>query len=476
MNRPGRRQSMLASPVLVGAMAVLVTIVCVVLAFQANNGLPFVPRYTLEVRLRDAAELTRGSEVHLGGALIGMVTAVKPARQGNGRAVAVASVELDRSVEPLPTNSTFVVRQKDAIGEKYLAVTPGHSSHTWPDGATVPISQTAATTDLDQVLSMFTPPTRHGVAASTTGFAEALAGRGAAVNDAIGAFVPLVSDLDPVMRDLASPGTRLGGFLRGLGAFTGALAPVAGRQASLYVNLDTTFRSLASVARPYLQDWIAQTPPAFQTVIAGSPRIQAFAIDTAGLFAALRPGIAALPSSAPILADAFATGARTLPPSAALDRRLVALSQSLAGYSASPVVRSGLERVTLTARSLIAPLSFLTPAQTRCNYVSLLLRNIGSTLSDPVGTGTVLRVVIVAIDDVAGGEAVASQAPYLSTGTAGGHNHGPLHVDPYPNTAAPGQTPECSAGNEPYSATHAAIGNPSGNVGLHTDATAGGAK
>lgn len=473
MNRSGRRQPVLASPVLVGAMTVLVTLVCVVLAFQANNGLPFVPRYTLEVRLRDAAELTRGSEVHMGGALIGMVTAVKPARDSDGRAVAAATVELDKSVEPLPTNSTFVVRQKDAIGEKYLDVTPGHSSRTWPDGAAVPISQTGATTDLDQVLSMFTPPTRRGVAASTTGFAEALAGRGAAVNDAIEAFVPLVGDLGPVMRDLSSPHTRLGGFLRGLGAFTGALAPVAAQQASLFVNLDKTFRSLASVARPYLQEWIAQTPPAFQTVIGDSPRIQAFATDTAGLFAALRPGIATLPDSAPVLADAFATGARTLPPSAAFDRRLETLSRTLAGYGASSEVETGLKRVSGTAHSLIAPLRFLTPAQTSCNYVSLFLRNIGSTLSDPVGTGTVLRVVIVAIDDVAGGEAVPSQRPFVSTSTAGGNNHGPLHVNPYPNTDAPGQTPECAAGNEPYSAAHATIGNPAGNVGLHT---AGGAK
>ena len=43
--------------------------------------------------------------------------------------------------------------------------------------------------DFDQVLSMFDPPTRRGVTASTIGFSDGLAGRGTDVNQAIGAFV-----------------------------------------------------------------------------------------------------------------------------------------------------------------------------------------------------------------------------------------------------------------------------------------------
>lgn len=473
MRRRRGRQAALTDPVMIGSLTVLATIVAVVLAFQANNGLPFVPRYGLHVRVRDAAELSRGGEVHMGGALVGLVTSVNAIRQRDGQAVAVLNLELDKSIDPLPVDSRFTVRQKDAIGEKYLDITPGRSERTWPQGATVPVAQTGATTDLDQVLSMFTPPTRRGVSRSTSGFAEALAGRGASVNDAIGAFRPLVDDLGPVMRNLSSPHTQLAGFLRELGAFTGALAPVAQQQASLFENLDGTFRSLASVATPYLQQWIAQTPQTFQTVIQDSPREQAFLKDTAALFADLRPGAATLRTSAPLLASAFAQGTRNLPRTAGLDRRTVSLSRSLAGYAASPVVTHGLARLTLTANRLTPPLSFLTPAQTSCNYVTLFLRNIGSSLSDPVGTGTALRVVIVAIDDVAGGESVPSQSPYLTPGTTGGSNHAPLHVDPYPNTAAPGQVSECSAGKEPFSPASAAIGNPAGNVGTTTEKTTG---
>ena len=114
------------------------------------------------------------------------------------------NLKLNTKVEPLPVDSRFTVRLKGAIGLKYLDVTPGTSSRTLLDGASVPVDQSSATVDLDQVLSMFDQPTRQGVTASTIGFSDALSGRGIALNDAIGAFVPLLIHLEPVARNLAS--------------------------------------------------------------------------------------------------------------------------------------------------------------------------------------------------------------------------------------------------------------------------------
>jgi ABC-type transporter Mla subunit MlaD len=470
--RAGRRESVFQNRVLIGALTVLATIVAVTLAYQANNGLPFVPRYTLHVQIKDAEELTRGGEVHMGGALVGMVSSVDPARDHAGRPIAVLNLRLNRDVEPLPVDSTFTVRLKGAIGLKYLDVVPGHSQHTWADGATVPLTQSSATVDLDQVLSMFNPPTRAGITASTTGFSDALAGRGSDINNAIGAFVPLVRDLGPVAINLSSPRTDLGGFFRGLGRFTGALTPVAVTQASLFSNLNTTFASLASVAFPHIQQWISETPPTFQTVISDSPALQAFIKDTTALFAELRPGFATLPVSAPVLAQAFAVGARNLPGTAGLDQRTVSLAHSLANYSANPTAQAGLDRLTQTAAALRGPLAFLTPVQATCNYATLFLRNIGSALSDGVATGTTLRVVPVAIDnDVLGVESVPSHTVFRTPATDPQQQHGPLHYNPYPYTASPGQPDACAAGNEPFSGKQAVLGNPSHLLGTRTEKT-----
>jgi phospholipid/cholesterol/gamma-HCH transport system substrate-binding protein len=470
VNRRRPEQGMLANPILIGALTVLATIVAVTLAYNANNGLPFVPTYSLHVQIADASELTHGAEVHMrGGALVGSVTTLGATRNAAGQPIAVMNLKLQRSIEPLPANSLFTIRLKGAIGLKYLEITPGNSRQTLPNGATVPMSQTAATVDLDQVLSMFDPPTRAGVAAATVGYSSGFAGRGSDLNSAIHAFLPLLTDLEPVARNLSSPRTGLGGFFHGLEAFTGALVPVAQQQADLYANLDTTFTALASVARPFLQDWISQTPPTFQSVITNSPRLQSFLTDTAGLFADLQPGAVTIPKSAPVLADAFAAGTRNLPGTAGLDQRTVSLSRHVASYGENPAVQQGLDRLTLLSSSLHSPLSFLTPVQATCNYVTLFLRNIGSLLSENVDTGTALRFNQVSIAQALGSEGVASSKPY--TGPVG-NQIGPIHANPYPNTASPGQHPiECAAGNEPYHAGQTIMTNPPGNLGIHTEST-----
>ena len=209
-------------------------------------------------------------------------------------------------------------------------------------------------------------------------------------------------------------------------------------------------------------------------MIRDSPSEQAFLANTAGLFSELRPGFATLNQSAPVLADAFAAGTKNLPGTTALNARLLSLSKHLAAYGQTPAVNEGLDRITRTAKSLRAPLAFLTPAQATCNYVTLFLRNTASALKEPFGNGTALRFNVVVIDDVLGGEAVPSQRPYTTAAAPGapGNNgeNGPLHVNPYPYTAAPGQPHACAAGNEHYSNT-SVIGNPPGGLSATTQTT-----
>jgi virulence factor Mce-like protein len=465
---PRRRAdaSVLTSPVLVGALTVLVVIVAVALAYNANTGLPFVPTYNLHVQAHNAEELQRGDDVNEGGALVGVVSSITPTRSKRGTPIAMINLKLYKNVEPLPRDTRFTIRLKGAIGLKYLAVTRGHDERGLPDNATVPISHTGSAVDFDQVLSMFNPRTARGVQDTTIGFGQALAGRGYDINEAIGAFRPLLTDLRPVAANLASFKTDLAGFFTGLNAFSSALVPVARTQATLFANLDTTFRSLASVA-PSLQSTITATPPAFQETIDSSPRIRSFLTDTASLLHQLRPGFATLHTSAPVLADTFQTGARTLPGTASLDSETVALSKRLASFGENPAVKGGLGRLSLTARTLKDPLAFLAPVQSSCNYVTLFLSNTANLLSEHVSDGTFLRFVQVSIDDLPGRESEPSHK--LFTGKTSEYS-GPVHSDPYPNTDSPGEVKECSAGNEGFT-PNALVGNPTGDVGRTTEKT-----
>jgi ABC-type transporter Mla subunit MlaD len=465
----GRRDPGLAgNPVLIGALTVLVTIVAVYLAYNASNGLPFVPTYSLHVQAADASELSHGDEVNLGGARVGLVSTVTASRTRSGRPIALLNLQMENSIKPLPVDTTFTVRLKGAIGLKYLQINVGRSRLGFAQNATVPLRQETTEVDFDQVLSMFTPATRKGVQQSTIGFAEALAGRGYDINNAIGAFLPLLRDLQPVAANLASPTTNLAGFFRSLENYSGALVPVAQTQGQLFANLDTTFRALAGVAVPSLQQTISDTPPMFDATIANTPVIRPFLTDTAALFSQLRPGVATLPQSAPVLASAFATGTRNLPGTAALDQRTITLSKNTASYAQNPSVQQGLDRLTLTLSRLGPPLAFLTPVQSSCNYVTLFLRNTQSTLSEHVSNGALLRFVQIAVQD--GPQHQSGPSSGVDQGPAG-TDQGPLNANPYPYTDSPGQPAACAAGNESYTASHPVIGNPKGKLSLKTEAT-----
>src|SRR4029077_13446491 len=98
--------------------------------------------------------------------------------------------------------------------------------------------------------------TRAASQANLEGFGTAFAGRGESINTAIGAFRPLLRDIQPVMMNLSSPRTNLSRLVTSLGATASIVAPVAEEQASLFRNLDRTMVALDEVADPYIQESI----------------------------------------------------------------------------------------------------------------------------------------------------------------------------------------------------------------------------
>src|SRR3712207_2486321 len=110
--------SIAANPVLIGAATTLVIIVAVFLAYNANNGLPFVPTYQLDVNVPNANNLVRGNEVRVGGTRVGIVDKIEPVRRSNGRFAARLRLKLQTTIKPLPVDSTVLVRPRSALGLK----------------------------------------------------------------------------------------------------------------------------------------------------------------------------------------------------------------------------------------------------------------------------------------------------------------------------------------------------------------------
>ncbi len=461
------RAGIAGNPVLIGAATVLVVLVAVFLAYNANKGLPFVPTYQLRAEVPSAANLVVGNDVQIGGSRVGFVNGISGERQDDGTTIAILDLTLERDAGPLPQDSTLIVRPRSALGLKYVEITRGTDSEGFDEGATIPIAQATPTpVEFDEVLGMFDEETRDAIGANTTGFGDAFAGRGESINTAIGSFRPLLRDVVPVAQNLASPETNLRHFFGELGDAAAIVAPAAEAQAELFVNLDTTFRALREVSRPYIQDSITGGVPALDTAIRTLPIQRPFLRNTEGLFRELQPGAAALRQYAPTIADALVEGTRTLPRTPPFNRRLASLLDELQVFAEDPQVRQGLQATTSTLQSLNPTLAFITPAQTVCNYLTLWFRNVSSLLSVGDRNGTWQRFIIVATPQGPNSEGSPASAP-ANGPTEDNH----LHTNPYPNTAAPGQPRECEAGNEPYARGRTVLSNPSGTQQARTETT-----
>jgi virulence factor Mce-like protein len=461
-----------ASPVLVGAVTVLVTIVAVFLSYNATSGLPFVPSYDLKANLPNAAQLVKGFEVRIGGARVGVISKIEPRRRADGSTYAQVTMRLDKSIEPLPAGSKLRVRPRSALGLKYIELEPGaQGAKTLAAGSTIGVRDVRPSVELDEVFNMFDAKARVGQRNSLDGYGGGLAGRGQDLNTAIQAFVPLLADLEPVMRNLSSPQTRLGRFFKELGDAANEAAPVAEDQAALFANLDISFTALAGIARPFLQETITESPVSEQVAIREFPLQRPFLRNQAALFRELRPGVATLPHSAPILADAFEAGTRVLPKTKRMNRDLADVFDAIADFSDDAMARGGIDMLTRLSSSLKPTLRFLVPAQTVCNYATLWFRNAASLLSDGDANGTWQRFMVVAAPTLRGSNVFGPNNEGLpSSGVANGpqvENH--THMTPYPNTAAPGQDRECQAGNERYLRGQTLVGNQAGNQGTKTD-------
>jgi ABC-type transporter Mla subunit MlaD len=464
-NRSGI-QGVASSPAIVGAVTVLVVIVAVFLAYNANNGLPFVSTYDLKARVPNAQALVKGNEVRIGGARVGVVRSVTPveAPEGSGEFAAELSLSLDKVAEPIPKDSTTVIRPRSPLGLKYLQIEPGHSSQGFKAGETIPLSAARPeAVDIDEFFGMFNEKTRYAIRRNQAGFGNALAGRGPELNEAFGALRDLAVNAEAPLRNLVAPSTDFGGFWEALEEFNATVAPVAEINGSLFVALDRTFAAFARVSRPFIQETISKGPETLDTAIEDLPAIDPLLKSSERFFTAFKPGAKALAESSPILNATEVAGIPVLNASPVFDAQLEPTADALLAFQNAPGVFNGLDLLIDTNEILNPAIRFIEPAQVTCNYLTITFGNLASSFSGNNGKSSWIRAFSFQAP-----EGPNSEAGYASAPANGPERLNHLHYNPYPNTASPGQTKECEAGNEPYKNGVTVIGNVSGNQGTTT--------
>ena len=391
MTRRRGTASLVASPVLVGAVTVLVSIIAVFIAYNANAGLPFVPTYDVKAELPTGNKLVKGNEIRVGGFRVGVVDELTPKvvqEDGERKSVAVIAMKLDKTVEPLATDTTIKVRPRSALGLKYVELIPGDGRSTYTAGDTMPLRNASEGLELEDVFSTLDEDTRDNSRASLEGFGDAFAARGSSLNTAIQALNPFFKSLQPVMTSLADPDTELDQFFLQLGRASAQVAPVARVQADLFSNMATTFAAISSDPRA-LQATIEKSPPTIDAAISSFRVQRPFLADFADLSRRLRPAVNQLPRSLPAVNRAFRVGIPILPRTVDFNGRLRRALVELEDLFENPNTLLTIRDLRTTLSVTRPALEFIAPYQTVCNYFNYFFHPLGEHQSTVVPGGTV---------------------------------------------------------------------------------------
>ncbi|HEY1359816.1 MAG TPA: MlaD family protein [Thermoleophilaceae bacterium] len=420
------------SPVLTGAVIVLVSVIGIFVTYNANKGLPFVPTYRVTFEVPDAGGLAAGREVRIAGKRVGIVDRVRSVPLKGRAPVALVDVKLDELLRPIRSDSVVAVRPLSPLAAKYVELRPGQHGKPVPQNGFLSVKRARSTVELTDALNLFNAKTRRAIQVTNQELGEGLAGRGTEFNELLGDAPPLVARFHRIARDLAAPSTRLDRFVNGGGRTASELGSASHELGSTVAGGDVTFGALGN-ARDELQQGISEAPP---TELAGTRALRATRPVLADAQVFLRdaePGLRVLRPASEQLHSAIHEGTPVLRRATSLADGLSDALRSVDRLARDPATLPTLTKLRHLARSSRPVLNLLAPAQTVCNYVSLATRNFASELSEGDQSGTWVRFAPI-VNRVAESMPQAKPQP-------------DLHINPYGNA---GQDGDCEAGNEPY--------------------------
>ncbi|MEA2278018.1 MAG: phospholipid/cholesterol/gamma-HCH transport system substrate-binding protein [Solirubrobacteraceae bacterium] len=306
--RRRRRKGM--SPFAAGALTLVLLATGVYFGF--TKSLPFQHHYSVRAVFSSANGIRANSPVRIAGVNVGKVT--KVAHVQDGAQAAVVTMRIDRKGLPIHTDARFKIRPRIFLeGNFFVDVSPGSpSAPKLRDGDRVPINQTAAPVQLDQVLSVLQAPTREDLRSVLRELSSGLSGDGAR---GYSASIPFWK---PAYRDSAIVSEALQGtqphdlsrLIDKAGATAAAIDRNRVQLKSLVTDFDTTAAAFAVRDRE-LSAAVAELP---RTLRAGLPALAALNRSFPAVRGLIRTARPAVRSSGPAL-DAsmpFARQARGL--------------------------------------------------------------------------------------------------------------------------------------------------------------------
>lgn len=180
-----------------GALGVL-GLGLVVLAYVvlAGSGGP-----TYKLVFENSGQLVRGNEVQISGRPVGTVQNITLTE--NNQAEVEVEITNDTLSDGLPAGTKATVRQSSlsSVAGRFVSLQLG-SGPRLESGATIPVTSTTSTVDLDQLFNTLDAPTRESLSKVVQGSATWYQGRGEEANEAAKYFGPALSSTSKLLREL----------------------------------------------------------------------------------------------------------------------------------------------------------------------------------------------------------------------------------------------------------------------------------
>jgi len=249
--------------------------------------IPLKPQgYRVQIAFTDAATLADQADVRVAGVTIGKVV---EKRLAGGESRTLTTIELQGRYAPLRADARAILRQKTLLGETYVELTRG-SRDAAPvrDGGRLTDGRVAPAVEFDELLRIFDKPTREAFREWQASLAQAGAGRGRDLNDALGNLPAFTENARSVVDVLDSRRAALRNLVRNAGRTFEEISRDEAALTTLVERNSELFGELA-VRRNSLADTIRILPTFLEEAKLTLTRLRTFSLNTEPLLRDLEP-------------------------------------------------------------------------------------------------------------------------------------------------------------------------------------------
>lgn len=268
---------------------------------------------TVYAEFVDASPLIVGNDVKASGVKVGRVSSIEVV---DGRAR--VGLHLDPEVLPIHGDAKVSIRPVSLLGERYVELQRGTPSEpALAVGATIPVSRTSRSVDLDEVLNAVDQPTGKAVAALLTTLGEGVYGHGENADATVRALAPALTDTQALLDVLDRQSTLLTGLVDQVQPVATAMSAEDGRNLDRLVTVTDRVLAVVRANKRQLAGALRELPGTLRSARIALSRLAGVADETTPTLRALRPTTGDLPEISEELldfADAADPALASLPP------------------------------------------------------------------------------------------------------------------------------------------------------------------